>query len=78
MVISFFDKSMMLKIIEVILLSNIKILGAFVPISVGVIEREEDIKKKVFLYIVSTVTITIRFSLMTSLQFVSAVVILTC
>ena len=57
MLINFFDKTMILKIIEVILLSNIKILGAFVPISIGVIEREEDIKKKVFLYIVSLVTI---------------------
>ena len=45
MLINFFDKAMIVKVIEVILLSNIKILGAFVPISIGVIEREEDIKK---------------------------------
>ena len=51
MLISFFDKTMILKIIEVILLSNIKILGIPVPISIGVIEREEDLKKKIFLYL---------------------------
>lgn len=76
MSISFFNRTMFFKIVEVILLSNIKILGAFVPISVGVIERENDIKEKAFLYVISAVTVAIRFSVLTSLQFVSAVVIL--
>ena len=77
MLIHFFDKSMIINIIEVILLSNIKILGAFVPISIGVIEREEDDRKKIFLYVISAVTVSIRFSLMTALQFISAIIILT-
>ena len=76
MLIQFFDKTMLIKIIEVILLSNIKILGAFVPISVGVIEREEEYKKKLFLYVVSAVTVSLRFSVMTAVQFISSVVIL--
>ncbi len=76
MLINFFDRTMIIKIIEVILLSNIKILGAPIPIPIGVIEREEELKKKIFLYIVSAVTLIIRFSLITSLQFISAIVIL--
>ena len=50
MLINFFDKTMIIKIIEVILLSNIKILGAFIPISIGVIEKEDDIKYGVILF----------------------------
>ncbi len=76
MLINFFDRGMIGKIVEVILLSNVKILGAFMPVSLGVTEKEEDIKKKIFLYVASFVTIAIRFSFLTSLQFISSVVIL--
>jgi len=76
MVIQFFDKTMIIKIFEVILLSNIKILGAFVPLSVGVIEKEGELRKKIFLYIISVVTVAVRFSLITALQFMSGVVVL--
>ncbi len=77
MLIHFFDKTMIIKIIEVILLSNIKVLGAFVPISVGIIEKEEELKKKFFLYIVSAVVVYLKFSPLVSLQFASSIVILT-
>jgi len=76
MLINFFDKAMILKVIGAILLSNIKVLGAFVPISLGIIEKEDDIKKKFFLYIISAVTVTLRFSVMTALSFISGIVIL--
>jgi len=76
MLIQFFDKTMIVKMIEVVLLSNIKILGSFIPMSMSVVEREEGIQKKIFLYIISAVTVTIRFSLLTALQFLSGVVIL--
>lgn len=76
MFINFFDKTMIIKVIEVIFLSNIKILGSFIPMSVGAVENENDIKKKVFLYIVSFVSISIKFSFLTALQFISSVIIL--
>lgn len=76
MLINFFDKTMLMKIIEVILLSNIKILGAFVPISVGVIEGEEDIKRKGFLCVVSFITVALRVSFISALKFGSAIIIL--
>lgn len=76
MLISFLDRSMILKIVEVILLSNIKVLGAFVPFSIGVIEKEEDIKKQAFLYVISAVTVAIRFSWLISLKFITGIVII--
>ncbi len=74
--INFFDKTLILKTIEVILLSNIKIFGSFIPLSVGVIEREEDFRKKVFLYAISVITLAIRFSPLLSLQFFSGIVLI--
>ena len=76
MLINFFDRCMIRKIVEVALLSNVKILGAFMPVSMGVAEKEEDVKKRIFLYVVSFVTIAIRFPFLTSLQFISSVAIL--
>ena len=59
-----------------ILLSGIKFLSAQIPFVIGFIEREENFKKKVMLYVLSALTIAIRFSWITAVKFGTSVVLL--
>ena len=42
----------------------------------GVWKTENEVQKKFFLYIISLVTVTLKFSIMTALQFASGIIIL--
>ena len=73
--IKFLDREMLLKTIYTILFSTVKIFGAFIPFSIGVIEKEEDNKKRVFLYLVSLVVVAITFSPLVALKFLSSIIL---
>lgn len=50
------------QVIGTILLSGIKFLGVQIPFVIGFIERDENVKKKIVLYILSIITIALKFS----------------
>lgn len=70
------NQAMVWKCIISVLLSGIKFLGAQIPFVIGFIEKEDNFKKKVALYVLSALTIALRFSLSTAIKFGTSVILL--
>ena len=64
------------QVIGATLLSGIKFLGVQIPFVIGFIERDENVKKKIALYILSALTIALRFSWLSSIRFGISVILL--
>lgn len=64
------------QVIGTILLSGIKFLGVQIPFVIGFIERDENVKKKIVLYILSIITIALKFSWLSAIKFGVSVVLL--
>lgn len=66
------------QVIGTILLSGIKFLGVQIPFVIGFIERDENVKKKIVLYVLSVITIALKFSWVSSIKFGVSVILLYC
>lgn len=71
-----FNGTIIWQVMATILLSGIKFLGVQIPFVMGFIEREENLKKKVALYILSALTILVRFSWVSAIKFGTSTVLL--
>ena len=61
--------AIVVQVVGAILLSGIKFLGVQIPFVIGFIEQDENVKKKIALYILSVLTIALRFSWLSSIRF---------
>ena len=68
--------AIVVQVVGAILLSGIKFLGVQVPFVIGFIEQDENVKKKIALYILSVLTIALRFSWLSSIRFGISVILL--
>lgn len=64
---------LIIKTIETVLISGVTLLGNFMPFAAGVIEKEEDYKIKYFLYVLSFISVGLRFSWLTALSYGTSV-----
>lgn len=68
--------AIVVQVVGAILLSGIKFLGVQIPFVIGFIEQDENVKKKIALYILSVLTIALRFSWLSSIRFGISVILL--